>query len=577
VIDYGVRSAITIEGRQLERHLERFVEQVVVDDHLLLPDMFTITLLDPARDILTRAGLRIGAKVAISGTRLGAQEDKPLITAEVTAIDGDYDVTGARIQIRGYDVSHRLHRGRLTRTFLNDTDSDIARKIADAAQLEIGAIEPTDKTYEHVSQANMTDWEFLTARAKDIGYEVAVVDGKFYFRQPAESSTAPGEGNLRSTDPRQLVFGRRLLEFRPRLTAAEQVAEVEVRSWDRQSKQAIVGTAQAATVAAETNGGTPAGMAQLFGSQRFVAVDRPLDSNTDADAAAAAKAEQIGSAFAEAEGVARGDPELRAGTSVSIAGVADNFVGRYVLSHTRHVFDRDGYRTHFEISGRHDRSVLGLVSYGAAARGAAGTPGSQKVYGLVVAIVTANDDPEKQGRVKVRFPWLADDYESHWASVAQFGAGPNSGAVFIPEVNDEVLVGFEHGDFSRPYVIGGLYNGVDKPNLGNGLFDRGKVKRRGFVSRRGHRIVFFDDNANSGIALLSADGNLRIALKQSGRELRIYGNPRVVIEGASDVSVRSGGNLSLKAEANLDIEANGQMTIKSAGVLDIDGAIIELN
>ena len=73
-------------------------------------------------------------------------------------------------------------------------------------------------------------------------------------------------------------------------------------------------------------------------------------------------------------------------------------------------------------------------------------------------------------RVKLKFPWLSDDYESEWARVAQLGAGHHRGAVWLPEVNDEVLVAFEHGDTRRPFVVGELYNGVDSP-LGDGLVD----------------------------------------------------------------------------------------------------------
>ena len=94
-------------------------------------------------------------------------------------------------------------------------------------------------------------------------------------------------------------------------------------------------------------------------------------------------------------------------------------------------------------------------------------------------------DPQKLGRVRLKFPWLSDDYESDWARMLQAGAGPDSGACFLPEVNDEVLTAFEFGDVRRPVVIGGLHNGRDKPRLGDGLVDNGRVRRRGFVSRRG--------------------------------------------------------------------------------------------
>src|SRR2546430_15693012 len=168
-----------------------------------------------------------------------------------------------------------------------------------------------------------------------------------------------------------------------------------------------------------------------------------------------------------------------------------------------------GYVTRFEVTGRQDRSLLGLITNGSHA--AATGP----IHGVVVAQVTNNDDPEKLGRVKLKFPWLSDSYESDWARMMQTGAGPDSGMEFLPEVNDEVLVAFEFGDVRRPFVVGGLHNGKDKPRLGDGLIDNGRVKRRGTVSRKGHRLIFLDGDDKSGIALITSSGNIRISLNET--------------------------------------------------------------
>jgi uncharacterized protein involved in type VI secretion and phage assembly len=244
--------------------------------------------------------------------------------------------------------------------------------------------------------------------------------------------------------------------------------------------------------------------------------------------------------------------------------VADDFAGKYVITTSRHVFDQDGYRTRFMVSGRLDRSVLGLATAGTGSRGA-----ESRIYGVVVALVTNNTDPDGLGRLKLKFPWLGDDYESDWARLVQLGAGPDSGAVFLPEVNDEVLVAFEHGDVSRPYVVGGLWNGRDKPRLGDGLTDNGKVKRRGFVSRKGHRVILLDSDDKSGIALLSADSKLKLSLNQTRTEIHVKSDGTIVIE--------STGNLSIKSSANVDVEASGNLTLKGSGVVKIQGASVDID
>lgn len=573
-MEYASRPTISIDGLPFDRELEPLIERVVVDDHLHLPDMFSITLRDADREVLARTHASIGSEVRISGTAVGQSSESLLINGEVTALEGEYEQDGARLVIRGYDHSHRMVGGRRTETYRDVTDADIGRTIADRAGVEIGQIDETGTSHEHVSQANLSDWDFLTSRAREIGYDMGVADGRFFFRRPSEASAGPAEGDYGATDPLQLVMGTNLLSFYPRVTSAQQVREVEVRGWDVHQKQAVVGTASAETRSAELED-TPARLAEVSGHDRWVVTGRPFSTQGAVDDAAAAEGERIASAFAEAEGVARGHPDLTAGSAVSISGVARPFSGRYTLTHTRHVFDAEGYRTTFVVSGRQDRSLLGLSSMGAT--NGSGSGESQALPGLAVALVTDNADPGDMGRVKLAFPTLDDDYESDWARVVQLGAGPDSGAVMLPEVNDEVLVGFESGDMRRPYVIGGLWNGRDMPRLGDGLFDAGHVLRRGIVSRQGHRIVFLDDDSQSGVCLLSGDDSLRLALKQSDRTITLHSDGSISITSGGEIAIESGSDMTISAAGSLTLEGQAGVAISSSGTVDIDGAMIELN
>src|SRR5438067_12816928 len=211
----------------------------------------------------------------------------------------------------------------------------------------------------------------------------------------------------------------------------------------------------------------------------------------------------------------------------------------------------------------------------------------------MVAIITYNNTPNNSARVKLKFPWLDDSYESDWARLAQLGAGPDSGAHFIPEVNDEVLVAFEFGDIRRPYVIGSHHNGQDKPKLGQGLFDNGKVKRRGFISRMGHKFIFFDDANKSGIAFISSDGNLKISLNETNSEIHISSQGKVHVESQQDMTLESQGNLKLSAQQGITLEAQNkldlkggagatldggpQLEVKASGQLKVTGAMVDVN
>lgn len=556
---YAAEPRIEVDGTPLPLEYQSLLERVVVDEHAFLPEMFVLRFRDADQEVIRGAGFGIGAQVKIMVTPLGEDSAAALISGEVTALEAELDVvSGSHAVVRGYDHSHRLHRGRTTATYRNVTDSDIARLVARRAGLPTGRIDETTTTHRLVSQANQSDWAFLRARATEIGCDLTMSDGKLEFRRPADASSAPASGDLTSTDPLQLVIGADLLAFRPRVTSAEQVTEVQVRGWDPDHQQVLTANVAAATssVALPLD---PAQLADRFGGPVHVATDRPWSTQGEVDAAASALAERIASAFAQADGTATGNPKLRAGVAVSVGLAGDPFEGNYTITSTRHVFDREGFRTHFSVTGRHLRSLLSL---------AAGPEADQHIPGVVIAKVTSTADPGDQGRVKVAFPWLSDSYESDWVRVVQAGAGPERGFVVVPETDDEVLVAFELGDVHRPYVLGGLYNGVAKPMLGEAFVDAstGEVRRRGFVSKHGHALVFLDDDDQDGIALLTGDQGLRISLNHSQTRIKVSSRGDVVIEADGDVSI-TGRQLTLAADAGVSIDGGrGNVTVKGTQV-----------
>jgi phage protein D len=567
---------IKVDGQPLPDPVERQLTSVVVDDSRRLPDLFSFTFRDPDRSVLAKANLAIGATIEVAVVSEDAPGGEPLISGEVTALEAQGDPTGTWTTVRGYDLSHRLFRGRITETYSNVTFGDVARKVAQRAGLQAGRIHGTPTVHPHISQGNVSDWQFLQALADEVGYEVAVLDGKLDFGPPAASSAAPSQGTLASKDPLQLTLGANLLSFHCVVTSAEQISEVTVRGWDVATKQPLVGTAKAETTSASIAVG-PADLAGKFGGRAIAGVDVPYRTQAEVDAAAKAIAEQVAGAFVELEGVARGNPKLRAGVPVSLGLAGEPFDGRYTLTSTRHVYDSDsGYTTSFMVSGRQERSLLGLA--GPAGGNGASKGAAAPLLGVSIAQVTDVRDPDGLGRVKVKFPWLSDAYVSDWARTVQAGAGPDRGAVVLPEVNDEVLVAFEQGDLRRPYVLGGLWNGVDKPKLGDGLVDgsTGAVKRRGFVSKKGHCLVFFDDDSDEGVAVLTGDKRLKVSLNKTKTTIHVSSGGNVRIDGAQDVQIKAGTNLAIEAGASLELKG-AKVSIKGDGPVEVKGTPIQLN
>lgn len=157
---------------------------------------------------------------------------------------------------------------------------------------------------------------------------------------------------------------------------------------------------------------------------------------------------------------------------------------------------------------------------------------STRFSGVVVGVVTRVDDPENRGRIQVRYPWIGSDDNSTWASVAAPMAGAGRGMFFMPEVDDEVLLAFEHGDFAHAYVIGFMWNGVHEPPSPT-------PKQRMIESTNGHSLRLVDIPIGEGSkgALILHDGhgnaiamsNTRMVIKCVG-QLEIDAR-EVVIKG----------------------------------------------
>ena len=580
---FVARPKVKVAGSPLSEDLAALIREVVIDQSIHLPDMFHVVLTDANGTVLQQAGIEIGTKISIGADVLEVSGGDVLMEGEVTALEGRYDHAGKHVVVRGYDTMHRLHRGRHTETYRNVKDSDIVRKVCSRNGISPGDIADSGTVYDHVSQANLSDYDLLKARAREANFELGVINGKLNFRKPTRAEDGPAAGSVDTATPYQLILGHDLLEFRPRVSSSEQAKEIRVRGWSPREKKVLVGSAQAGTDSVHLRA-TPLALANKFGGLTYVTTDRPLATQSEVDAAARAIGEQLGSAFAEAEGLARGNQKLKAGAVVNVAGVTPDFCGTYTLTHTRHLFSPHAeYRTWFTVSGRQDRSLLGLTSLGGS-NGSA-SAGGPPIYGVVIGVVTANNDPDKLGRLKLSFPWLSDDYESDWTRTTHLGAGPASGAIFLPEVGDEVLAAFEFGDVRRPYVLGGLWNGKDKPTHLDGVFDNGKLKRRGFVSRKGHKILLHDDAPNSGLTLITSDGKLKVELKEASSEIVISCQGKVSITSGDSMSLESQKDLSLKAKTGLSIETQAQLNLKgdagltaqSSAATAVKGSVVQIN
>ncbi len=200
---------------------------------------------------------------------------------------------------------------------------------------------------------------------------------------------------------------------------------------------------------------------------------------------------------------------------------------------------------------------------------------TDRVYGVMVGIVTNNQDPDGLGRVKVRFPWLSEKHESNWARVISPMAGNDRGLYVLPEVDDEVLVAFEHGSVEFPYVLGSLWNGKDKPP---GKNDDGKNNVRALKSRSGHT-VSLDDTVKEKIEILDAKGKESIVLDVAKNTITITADKDVVIEskdGTIKLTAKKGIEITAQ-DGPAKLEASGNVDVKSGAQVNVKGSAINLN
>jgi uncharacterized protein involved in type VI secretion and phage assembly len=205
---------------------------------------------------------------------------------------------------------------------------------------------------------------------------------------------------------------------------------------------------------------------------------------------------------------------------------------------------------------------------------------ARTTLGAAAGIVTNNHDPDGLGRIKIRFPWLSDDNETDWVRIATLMAGGQRGSFFLPEVGDEVLVVFEHGDINRPVALGFLWNGVDNPPESN---SDGQNNIRKIKSRSGHEIVFNDDDtARQEKIEIHTNGGHRIVLDDSAGQEKIEiidktGSNKMTIDSVQN-SIQIESGLQLKIKANIvEIEGTTSLTLKSTAVLTIQGLPVKIN
>jgi phage protein D/phage baseplate assembly protein gpV len=560
---------IKAEGTPLTDAIADKLLELEIESTYNRPDLCTMTFdVDLNTEIPTTFELGAAIEVTFKPEDPAGGSPIPSFKGEVTALD--FDGLGERtvFTVQCESLLHRLFHVDKTRTFLKSTITDVVGKMAGDAGLTADS-EALSTSYDFLMQQNVSDAAWLVAEASKRNYHVWSDGKKLCFKKIGTG----GDSGV------SVEYGMDLLTFSARVSAGAYLKEASVRGWDVKQKKAIEGTSTSYSGRKDskvaTTNGTYAGTAVLT---RAGDVPAQGEATKIAESVMARSNEHN----LQAEGTCHGNPSLRVDTEVEVKGANTRFNGKYRISRVRHRMTNElGYVTEFACRGASDQSISGLFEEVAGSRNRAA---DRNIFdGVAVAIVTDNNDPDDLGRVKVKFPTLAMDNgkenASDWMRVAFPGGGGSKhhGWYLLPEVDDEVLVVFEHGDARRGYVIGGLLNGIDKPFYKKDkVLSSGKVKQHAFRMNNGAHLLF-DETDGQEVLELKSKGDkfifkfeekngVTLKNESSGDKLEIDNKGNVTVTSQSgDITIEAkAGGINLKAVKDITLDAKGNVKIKAA-------------
>lgn len=333
---------ILLNGSELSKEFMTSVIEITIEDEINLPSLFSIKLnmVDYKNGKWQGIDLKAfkpGDKISVS---IGLDEVKPVISGEITSLDLNL-CEHSQLEIRGYDLLHRLRMGTRNKVFTKKKDSEIASEIAREHGLTVEA-EDTKTVYDYIFQNNVSNYEFLLKRAANLDYEIYVEDKKLYFVK----SRAPKASELPELKYRK-DFDQLTLELR----ALTRGSTIEVRGWDVKEKKEIKVSAKKGDETTKM-GGSESGFELSAKSLEESPVAVPVENLVDrseAQSIATAQYNSLLREFITGEGKCWGNPLLRAGKTVKLSGIDERFSGSYYIVSTVHSINSEGYTTIFKV------------------------------------------------------------------------------------------------------------------------------------------------------------------------------------------------------------------------------------
>ena len=492
----------------------------------------------PGTEVVISAGYDNTTSVIFTG----------IVISHAVKISGD---NYARLIIECRDKALAMTVARKNANYVNKTDNQIISSLISAYPGLTPTVDATSVTYKELVQYYATDWDYMMTRAEVNGFLVIVDAGKVTVKAPVGS----GSPVLK------LTYGMDLIEFQAELDSRSQLNSVTSTSWDLSQLAIVQQTAQAETLTGQGDLDAKK-LAEVLGIADFgLQTAAPLES---AALTAWSKAQQTKAALSRIRGHMQfqGSALAKPGVLIELAAVGKHFNGNIIASNVIHRIADGNWVTEVEFGMP---NYWFTDQYQIQAPEAAGWTAG--ICGLHIGIVLKLDaDPEGQYKIQVSIPLMNASTVGVWARFASFYGSSGFGGFIIPEIGDEVVLGFFNNDPSCPVILGSLYSSKHVPpyeltaeNNYKALVTRSKLKME---FDDGNKVITFITPANNKIVISDQDQSILLQDQTNNKvELSTSG---ILLDSPKDITIKALGKVAISAVQNVEIAA--QMDVTTTGL-----------
>lgn len=461
-------------------------------------------------------------------------------------------ITGAnhaRLIVECRDKAVGMTIGRKNANYVDKLDSDIITTLIGNCSGLTADVTATSVQYKELVQHYCSDWDYMIARAEVNGMLVTVDAAKVTVQAPEVSGSAV----------LTVTYGMDLMEFHADIDARTQLGSVQGTTWDLASQAIVQSTAQPQTLNAQGNLDAST-LAAVIGLANFgMQTAAPIDSGA---LKAWAEGQQLKAGLSRIRGRMKfqGSALALPGKIIELKGVGERFSGNVFVSAVNHDIENGNWVTEVEF-GMPSRWFLEQQEDVTALPASGFTPG---VQGLQIGVVMKLDaDPEGQYKIQVSVPVMQAETDGVWARLSGFYASSGFGSFFLPEIGDEVVLGYFNDDPSHPVILGSLYSSSRKPAYEPAAANNFKA----VVTRSMLKCEFDDDKKIITLTtpaankiVISDDAKSILLSDQNGNTLELKPDG-IYLDSAKDIVMNAKGKVTITAVGN--IESTSQADIKS--------------